>query len=225
MNNKCLLSFSLLLIFSSCDKMPLEGDEPLIPNSKQPTIPIYDQMLLSGNVLSVTSHVSYQEATGKGIETEYVEFDEENRAVKFCWDGVEMEMGPETTCLSYQSLFNYNASFDYPTLWTSIHSIVEGEGDYSFVKEWNESGRYIKMRYLYKGAPVKVEELGDSDLEKYLYDENGFPRYTFTINAGHQINICTESTYGQLDEVGNARGIHVITPNGSYDISRTILYR
>ena len=158
--------------------------------------------------------------------TEYVEFDKNHHAVmKYCRDGVEYETGPETHCVSFQSLSSCYAFFDFPYTWTSIHSVIESEGTSSFVREWDENGRYVKMRFLRDGEPVKAESLNDFELEKYLYDENGYPRCSFSISEDNRVYVSTENTYRELDEKGNATKIHVVTLNGTIDIARTIVYR
>ena len=162
---------------------------------------------------------------GKGVAEEYVVFDEKHRAVEMFWDDTQIELWPETQCISFQSVTNTYAFFDFPTSWTSIRSVIESDGALTLERQWDERGRYVRMRFTQSGNPVLVEGLNDFELEKYLYDENGYPRYTFTLNEDKQPTICTKNEYGQLDEKGNATQIHVVTPNGEYDIIRTIKYR
>ena len=220
-----LFVFSLVLAFSCTEK---EETISFIPYSRQPTVPMYDQMLLKGDVFSVTTRRIKREGPGgKGIEQEYVEFDESHWVTKFIWDDVEMETGPDSGCLLYGSIASSYAFFEYPIYWamSTIHSVTLTEGDYSLFQEWNDEGIYTRLRFLYKGEPVKVEELDDYELEKYLYDENGFPHYTFAIFENQQIRVYSENTFDEFDEKGNPTHIHVKVPTGSYDLYRTFVYR
>lgn len=226
MRYKRIMPITLLLLSLSCTEKETPAEALLVQNSKQPTIPIYDQLLLKGDVLSVASHiVSYGANGGKGVAEEYVGFDEKRNVVEMFWDGTQIELGPETHCISFQSVTNSYAFFDFPTSWTSIRSVIESDGTIALERQWDEWGHYVRMRFTQSGNPVLVEGLNDFELEKYLYDENGYPRYTFTLDGDKQLTICTENEYSQLDEEGNATKIHVVTPNGEYDIFRTIRYR
>lgn len=224
MNSKSTLLFALSLVLAfSCT----EKDDAIsfIPYSRQPTVPMYDQMLLKGDVLSVTTrHIKREGPGGEGIEQEYVEFDESHWVTKFVWNDVEMETGPDSGCLLSQSLLYPFAYFEYPKRWKSIHSVTMTEGDYSLFEEWDDDGRFIRLRYSYKGEPILATELNDYELEKYLYDEKGYPRYCFVFE-GHQISVYSENTFDEFDEKGNPTHIHVKMPNGSYDLYRTIVYR
>lgn len=224
MHSKRLFLFvlSLVLAFSCTEK---EETISFIPYSRQPTVPMYDQMLLKGDVFSVTTRRIKREGPGgKGIEQEYVEFDESHWVTKFIWDDVEMETGPDSGCLLSNSYLYPFAYFEYPNRWRFVHSVTMTEGDYSLLEEWDDEGRYIQMRYSHKGEPVKVDALDDYELEKYLYDENGYPHYCFVFE-GHQIEIYSENTFDEFDEHGNPTHIHVKMPNGSYDLYRAIVYR
>ena len=223
MNSKNILFFvSLALAISCTEKYEATS---FIPYDQQPRVPMYDQMLLKGDVLSVmTRHVKQEGPGGKGIEREYVEFDESHRVTKFIWDDVEMETGPDSGCLLSQAFLYPFAYFEFPKRWRSIHSVTMTEGDYSLFEEWDEDGRFTRLRYSCKGEPVKVKELDDFELEKYLYDENGYPHYCFVFE-GHQISVYSENTFDEFDEKGNPTHIHVEVPNGSYDLYRTIVYR
>ena len=179
MHSKRLFLFvlSLVLAFSCTEK---EETISFIPYRRQPTVPMYDQMLLKGDVFSVTTRRIKREGPGgKGIEQEYVEFDESHWVTKFIWDDVEMETGPDSGCLLSNSFLYPFAYFEYPNRWRYVHSVTMTEGDYSLLEEWDDEGRYIQMRYSHKGEPVKVDALDDYELEKYLYDENGYPHYCF----------------------------------------------
>ena len=224
MNSKSLLLFvSLALAFSCTEKNEVIG---FIPYSRQPTVPMYRQMLLKGDVLSVTTRC-VDDNPGSSIEREYVEFDADHWVTKFIWDDFEMETGSDTFCMLYGSISFSYAFFEYPIYWAtgSIHSVTLTEGDYSLLQEWNDDGIYTRLRFLYKGEPVKVEELDDYELEKYLYDENGFPHYTFAVFDDQQIGVYSENIFDEFDEKGNPTHIHVKMPNGSYDLYRTIVYR
>ena len=217
---------SLLLLSLSCTEKEIPADTQFVPNSKQPTIPVYNQLLLKGDVRSVTSQiVTYGANDGKGVTEEYVVFDEKHRAVEMFWDDTQIELGPETHCISFQSVTNTYAFFDFPTSWTSIRSVIESDGALSLERQWDERGRYVRMRFILSGNPVLVEGLNDFELEKYLYDVSGYPRFSFCLNEDKHPTICTKNEYSQLDEKGNATKIHVVTPNGEYDIIRTIKYR
>lgn len=226
MNSKNILFFVAFALAISCTEK--QEATSFIPYYQQPTVPMYDQMLLKGDVLSVTTrHVKQDGPGGKGIEREYVEFDESRKVTKFIWDDMEMETGPDSGGMLFSSIAFSYAFFEYPIYWatSSIHSITLTEGDYSLLQEWNDDGRYTRIRYLYKGEPVKVDALDDYELEKYLYDEKGFPHYTFAVFESQQIRVYSENTFDEFDEHGNPTHILVKMPNGSYDLYRTIVYR
>ena len=112
---------------------------------------------------------------------------------------------PCPTTSAFQSIVSSFARFEYPDKWQSLDSVIEKNGEES---------------------PICVKEFaGKYELEEFLYDENSFPRYTFTFDRDGSLSVCSENTYSELDAFGNALNIKVKTPNGSYTIRRTIEYR
>ena len=126
----------------------------------------------------------------------------------------------------FSTIVSSFARFEYPDKWQSLDSVIEKNGEKRIELAWDKAGRYTKMRAFDGESPICVKEFaGKYELEEFLYDENGFPRYTFTFDRDGSLSVCSENTYSELDAFGNALNIKVKTPNGSYTIRRTIEYR
>ncbi len=221
------VSFFLSLLITcfavSCEKNNKFGGEQGVLYHNQPSISFYDQLLLKGEVSAVTDSVVFDDDTPTYVER--IEFGDYRLVNYFGSNGVELGTDSDSRCKAFQSISTSYACFEYPNKWQSIESVVEITGNKRIERAWDRSGKYTRMRIFDGDTPVCAKEFaGEHELEKYLYDENGFPKYTFAFDPDGVLTVCTENVFEEIDNVGNARKIRVKTPNGSYTIHRKITY-
>ena len=197
-----IISLAVIILAVSCDQNGFMGSRSdLYVN--QPAISMYDQLLLKGEVAAVTDQIVSDNDFSTSVER--VEFGDYDLVKYYAVNGVEVGTDSDLRCVAFQSIVSSFARFEYPDKWQSLDSVIEKNGEES---------------------PICVKEFaGKYELEEFLYDENGFPRYTFTFDRDGSLSVCSENTYSELDAFGNALNIKVKTPNGSYTIRRTIDYR
>lgn len=222
MNRFCILLFLPLIAFgASCEKNIDNVKPSMASYEEQPSIPLYDQMLLKDNVVSVKDSIV---TAGFPDIVEYVEFGDGKKVDFYSINGEEMGTSAKTSCKAFQSISYSYAFFEYPDIWRNIDTVIEKNGDRSFESVWDQSGSFVKMRYYIGMDPVGLDEFdGEFELEKFLYDANGFPRFVFSVDGG-RLSVSAENRYEDIDSRGNARTIKVRTRNGNYTIYRSIKY-
>lgn len=219
----CGLILMIIILAVSCDQNGFMGSRSdLYVN--QPDISMYGQLLLKGEVAAVTDQIVSDNDFSTSVER--VEFGDYHLVKYYAVNGVEVGTDSDLRCVAFQSIVSSFARFEYPDKWQSLDSVIEKNGEKRIELAWDKAGRYTKMRAFDGESPICVKEFaGKYELEEFLYDKNGFPRYTFTFDRDGSLSVCSENTYSELDAFGNALNIKVKTPNGSYTIRRTIEYR
>ena len=217
------LSLAIICLAVSCDKDDRFGSGHDYLYLNQPSISLYDQMLLKGEVTAVRDSVVFDNGTSTYVER--IEFGDYHLVKYFGANDVEFGTDSDSRCFAFQSISSSFACFEYPNKWQSTESIIETNGNKRIERAWDRFGKYTRMRIYDGETPVCAKEFaGESELEKYLYDANGFPKYTFTFDQDGILTVCTENIYEELESSGNACKIRVKPPNGSYPIHRKRKY-
>ncbi len=195
----------------------------------EPQIPFYEQMLLNGPVSMVKdSIVSIVSSDGrKYIEVEILKFNEDKKVYFHSLDGTEYGTDMLSSCAAFTASHRSFAFFEYPSKWWSVNRVTEESDMFRYEAEWDESGRYSKMRFYSESGPLCPAELeGEYELEKFLYDENGYPWYTFALDkrADGLLHVAAENRYEEPDMYGNPTKITWTNINGQTTIYRTIRY-
>ena len=150
-----IISLAVIILAVSCDQNGFMGSRSdLYVN--QPAISMYDQLLLKGEVAAVTDQIVSDNDFSTSVER--VEFGDYHLVKYYAVNGVEVGTDSDLRCVAFQSIVSSFARFEYPDKWQSLDSVIEKNGGES---------------------PICVKEFaGKYELEEFLYDENGFPRYT-----------------------------------------------
>lgn len=228
---KCRLAIPVLLGIAlglaSCNEDILS---PVgTPQYREPQIPFYQQMLLNGPVSMVKdSIVSIASINGrKFTQVEIIKFDEDKKVYFHSLDGTEYGTDMLSSCAAFTSAHRSFAFFEYPSKWWSVNKVTEESDMFKYEVEWDESGRYSKMRFYSESAPMCPEELeGEYELEKFLYDKNGYPWYTFSLDpqVDGLLHVTAVNQYEEPDMYGNPTKISWTNRNGTATIYRTICY-
>lgn len=203
----------------------------------QPEIPMYEQLLLKGDVKSVTDYrinLNLHEYN----EIERYEFDRDKRLTYYFCGGMEWGCDKDTKCNLFHLIDDAYAFWQFPDTWQETDSgTIEGTTEVhdnngnvieTYNKrieyEWNDGGFFTKMRCFLDNEPVPLQGTDDIyDLENYLYDENGYPSRMFAFELDRPINIYYLD-FSNPDLHGNPLTIHFYF-GYNIEITETIIYR
>lgn len=218
-----------LICICSCDK----PRNDMYDYSVQPEIPMYDQLLLKGEVKTVTEiYVS-----DFGTSTEAFTFDETGKLIFYAYNGEELGSFADLRSILFPWICGTYANFVFPNDWTKYdnrietktftvteNGIVTHEIEKKIEYEWDRSsGRFTKVRCYIDNEPVSLAGIEDGyNIEEYLYYSNGLPHHDF--NFAEELCLLTELSYDGFDDKGNPLVVEVSTPNGDFTITRKIEY-
>ena len=199
----------------------------------QPDIPMYDQLLLKGNVKTVNNNI----ASEFGTSTESIIFDQTGKLTYYALDGEEQGSSADLRCSMFPPISGTYANFVFPNDWTICNNMtithtstttengnVTHEVEKKIEYEWDRgNGRFTKVRCYINNEPAQLAGIENGyDIEEYLYYSNGLPHYDFTFDGNP--HLITELSYDNFDENGNPLVINISIPNGDLTITRQIEY-
>ena len=208
-------------------------DDSMTDYDVQPDIPMYKQLLLKGNVQTVTETIESE----FGTSTESYTFDKSGKLIYHSWNGEEWKPTADTRSMLFPWICGTYAYFVFPDDWTKYDNRTEtrtfsitenGEVTRNVEKkieyEWDRStGRFTKVRCYKNNELVALAGIENGyNIEEYLYYSNGLPHYDF--NFAEELCLITELTYDNFDEYSNPLVINISTPNGDVTITRQIEY-
>lgn len=222
---RLLSMIATLVCFCACEKTD---------HDVQPDIPMYDQLLLKGNVKTIHETIASEFST----HTESYTFDKSGKLVSYSWDGEELELYADLRCIMFPCIAGNYADFVFPEDWAKYdnrtetrtvsvteNGVVTHEVEKEIEYEWDRSsGRFTKVRCYVNNDPVSLAGIENGyNIEEYLYYSNGLPHFGFTF-ADEAPELYTELAYDEFDENGNPLFISISTPNGDITITRQIEY-
>lgn len=242
LNKFSIILLSVIMLATACGRVteipePPAGPEPSY--TVQPEIPMYEQLLLKGDVKSVTDYIIRKNDHRFNDITRYG-FDEEKRLTYYYSDGRELGCNKTTKAHLFWIVGHSYAFFSFPNIWktqnlttvtyTDSISTASGEILKTIKKEinykWNDQGRFTEIKVKFDGEETGLENVaGSSNIAEHLYDENGYPKITYSL-SGYTPRIFVTSQYSDFDENGNPLTIHhdIHTSEDAYMIYRDIEY-
>lgn len=190
--------------------------------SEQPEIPMYSQLMLKGPVKRLIENSESLE--GKFHNKMEYGFDRSYNLTYYESHGHECGCDRNTRANYFHAWFNAYAYFLYPQSWQSTHGAIEygseGHEGKRIELTWDANGVLTVIRF-YKNDSICAFE-GVTNLAELMYDENGYPKYSF--NFAEDVAISTRNTFSDFDEYGNPLKINIIIHDYEVNISRTIEY-
>ena len=209
-------------------------------------IPMYTQLLLKGNVRSVRDSIVVQDHLEL---TEIIDmtFDEDRNLVSYSVNGKRQETDHNPSHLQYEHTKTIYAFFVYPDFWQDTYSmsdygisISNGEETTDTLRidtSWDKNGLFTEIRCFFNGelsciSSVMREdgemvpfEKKDAEIEKYLYDEKGYPRRCFYFEYDGSVELAKYFRFEEPDSHGNPLFIHaVISSTWAFSVFREITY-
>lgn len=213
----------------------------------QPIPTLYEQMLLKGNVRSVITYetLELQVPYVRTVEhKEEIKFEDSGHTKYYAYDDVEYGVKTDLEVIGYWAYYSSFPNLEFWRLtWLTYSystSYVDAKTGKTIRREYqiDEDGRYTRYRAYVDDMPVQISLSwrfttpsahpsmeGDIEIEKYLYDENGFPLYSFGLDESYNFSPISKFAFTDLDEKGNPLSIHIQTQGGSHIIRREITYR
>ena len=234
-----IILLSVIMLVTACGRVTEVPEPPAGPEPSyavQPEIPMYEQLLLKGDVKSVTDYrIALNHHEHNGIER--YEFDTDRQLTYYFHAGMEWGCDKDTECSLFPLIKDAYAFWLFPDTWQetdrgSIEGTVEVYDDNGDViathdkrieYEWNDDGFFTKMRCFLDDEPVPLQETDIYALENYLYDENGYPSRMFAFDLDQPRNIYYLD-FSNPDEQGNPQTIYLHFGN-NVENTKTILYR
>ena len=213
---KHLLNIAVLVAIVLCG---CEKEKPEV--MPQPKVPVYQQMLLKGDVEEV---VDTRATTYVGVTT--YRFDEEHNLEYYEYNGSIFDDFTGLRAEPFTAMHQSYAFYICPDTWTQKKdTVMEGtvRGVHKRIEyTWDESGRYTDVRFFVDDEPIDYE--GIYNLAGFLYHENGYPRQRFILGDSG-IVFDYKYSFSDFDEKGNPLKIEVDGPNEDYVVIRAITYR
>ena len=230
---------SAIMLATACGRDPATPQPPAEPKPSyavQPEVPMYEQLLLKGEVKSVTDYrinLNLHEFN----EVERYEFDRDRQLTYYFHAGQEWGCDKGTECTLFPLIFSAYAFWQFPDTWQETdRGTIEGttkvyddDGnviathDKRIEYEWNDDGFFTKMRCFLDDVPVPLQGTDIYELENYLYDENGYPSRIFGFGQEQPSNIYFLD-FSDPDEHGNPQTIYFYL-GYNIGITETIIYR
>jgi len=218
-NMKRILFFTTVIIcICACDKI----DKDKYDYSVQPDIPMYEQLLLKGNVKTVTDIV----VSEYGTTTESYAFDESGKLMFYAFNGEELDSYSDLRSISFGTMSCAYAYFVFPDIWQDQNEAIDYEKDPKdgvrrrIEYAWNSNGLFTDIRFYEGDSLINIE--GETNLANLMYDANGLPIVFLSFDG--EVEITCRNTFSDLDEYGNPHRIDVEVPTGHYTIYRNIIY-
>ena len=164
------------MLVTACGRVTEVPEPPAGPEPSyavQPEIPMYEQLLLKGDVKSVTEYIIRKNDHRFNDITRYG-FDEEKRLTYYYSDGRELGCNKTTKAHLFWIVGDSYAFFSFPDIWkTQTLTTVAYTDSIS-----TASGEILKT--------IRIAE--------HLYDENGYPKITYSL-SGYTPRIFVTSQY------------------------------
>lgn len=195
---------SMVFLLTSCVEKVDNGESV----RNQPEVSLRKQMLLSGPIHYINETLSYQNGT---IKNYYYELDRTGNVLSAKIDGKEMPVYQRPQWPMFPGVKIVYPSLCFGDISTSYTSITVNNDDYLIEYEWPwDKDRFTRWRFIKDGNEMTIldgdmalpEMVGRSDVEEFLYEEHGWPRFIMGYDP-EGIRVLYRYDYLELDKYGN----------------------